>query len=118
MTTREQAIQWWKGLGDSFFERIQLKQELTDKYFPKRNFGTLTGNEIEEIWRKETKTTENIYLNTLKEQYIKSLKKQSIDSFSFEKIKYDAIRLFCLDTQLVSFNDIELMEYEVNQSFL
>lgn len=27
------------------------------------------------------------------------------------------MREFCLDTQLVSFNDIEAMEYEVNQSF-
>ena len=30
---------------------------------------------------------------------------------------YLAMRLFCLDTQLISFNDIEAMEYEVNQSF-
>jgi hypothetical protein len=30
---------------------------------------------------------------------------------------YLAMRLFCLDCELVSFNDIELMEYEVNSSF-
>ena len=31
--------------------------------------------------------------------------------------EYDAMRLFCLDTQLISFNDIELMESEINSSF-
>ena len=39
------------------------KQELTDKHFLKRNFGTLTGSEVEEIFRKENKTTENKTLN-------------------------------------------------------
>jgi hypothetical protein len=33
------------------------------------------------------------------------------------KIRYNAMRLFCLDCELVSFNDIELMEREVNSSF-
>ena len=111
MTTREQAMQFWDGFGDSFFEKIQLKQELTDKYFPKRNFGTLTGSEIEEIFHKENKITENIYLNRLKEQY-KMFKK---DKIHYES--YYAMRLFCLDTQLISFNDIELMESEINSSF-
>ncbi len=32
-------------------------------------------------------------------------------------IIYQAMRLFCLDCELVSFNDIEAMEYEVNSSF-
>lgn len=116
MTTREQAMQWWDNLGDKFFERIQLKQELTDKYFPKRNFGTLTGSEIEEIWRKEVET-ENIYLNKLKEQYKHFLKPSNGDEYFKRKDYYDAMRLFCLDTQLISFNDIEVMELEINSSF-
>jgi len=33
------------------------------------------------------------------------------------KIRYQAMRLFCLDTQLISFNDIEIMENEINSSF-
>ena len=120
MTTREQAMQFWDGFGDSFFEKIQLKQELTDKYFPKRNFGTLTGSEIEEIFHKENKITENIYLNRLKEQYKEHKKAQKIfhgvEQMKY-KIRYQAMRLFCLDTQLISFNEIELMESEINSSF-
>ena len=116
ITTREQVMQWWNNLGDNYYQRIILKQRLTDKHFLKRDFETLTGREIEEIWRKEVKT-ENIYLNRLKEQYKQINEKQSVDSFSFHKIRYDAMRLFCLDTQLVSFNDIEVMEHEVDSSF-
>jgi len=119
MTTREQAMQFWDGFGDSFFEKIQLKQELTDKYFPKRNFGTLTGSEIEEIFHKENKITENIYLNRLKEQY-KITKKYNAPTKQLQELRetdYQAMRLFCLDTQLISFNDIEMLEFEVNQSF-
>jgi len=116
MTTREQAIQWWDNLN------FQVKEELTDNLSYKqgkyrRTSQSLTGREIEEIWRKEVKRTENIYLNRLKNQYKQLKEKQSVDSFSFHKIRYDAMRLFCLDTKLVSFNDIEAMEYEVNQSF-
>lgn len=59
---------------------------------------------------------ENIYLNRLKEQY-KEYKKAHSYLKGNRKADYQAMRLFCLDTQLVSFNDIEAMEYEVNQSF-
>lgn len=61
----------------------------------------------------------NIYLNRLKEQY-KVTKKQNAPTKQLQDLRdtdYQAMRLFCLDTQLVSFNDIEAMEYEVNQSF-
>ena len=63
----------------------------------------------------------NIYLNRLKEQY-KLTKKRTESGWLDNSIvksnnDYQAMRLFCLDTQLVSFNDIEVMEYEVNQSF-
>ena len=59
--------------------------------------------------------TENIYLNRLKEQY-KESKVYEVSSLNrkYRKLTYDAMRLFCLDTQLISFNDIELMENEVN----
>lgn len=65
---------------------------------------------------------ENIYLNRLKEQYIHHKKSFDLPLTSDEMFKrkdyYNAMRLFCLDTQLVSFNDIEVMESEVNQSFI
>lgn len=66
---------------------------------------------------EEKTETENIYLNRLKEQYKALKEKQTVDSWSSNKMYYDAMRLFCLDTQLISFNDIELMEFEINSSF-
>ena len=74
------------------------------------------------IYTKENKTEENIYLNRLKEQY-KNYKtteyKKYMENEDIKTLKsfYDNVRLFCLDTQLISFNDIEIMENEVNQSF-
>ena len=73
------------------------------------------------IYTKENKTEENIYLNRLKEQYKQMLSKKQGDFYleGYNRLSQDylAMRLFCLDTQLISFNDIEAMEYEVNQSF-
>ena len=69
------------------------------------------------IFGEEKTETENIYLNRLKEQYKALKEKQTVDSWSSNKMYYDAMRLFCLDTQLISFNDIELMEFEINSSF-
>ena len=67
------------------------------------------------------KPKENIYLNRLKEQYKQMLSKKQGDFYleGYNRLSQDylAMRLFCLDTQLVSFNDIEVMENEVNQSF-
>lgn len=68
------------------------------------------------IFAEEKTETENIYLNRLKEQY-KEIKKGSQDDRLLRKRQYLSVKAFCLDTQLVSFNDIEAMEYEVNQSF-
>jgi len=45
------------------------------------------------------------YLNLDKKPYIKA------------RIHYQAMRLFCLDCELIYFNDIEVMESEVNHSF-
>ena len=70
-----------------------------------------TNLDINDIDKKINQIESNIYLNRLKEQY-KMFKK---DKIHYES--YYAMRLFCLDTQLISFNDIEVMEYEVNQSF-
>ena len=66
---------------------------------------------------KKIKTEENIYLNRLKEQYIKAQELWNGRLILKNCYEYDAMRLFCLDTQLISFNDIELMENEVNSSF-
>lgn len=61
---------------------------------------------------------ENIYLNRLKEQY-KAFKENELkgNANGVFTIEYYSMRLFCLDTQLVSFNDIEMLEFEINQSF-
>ena len=67
---------------------------------------------------KENKTEENIYLNRLKEQYKQMLSKKQGDFYleGYNRLSQDylAMRLFCLDTQLISFNDIEVMENEIN----
>lgn len=107
MTTREQAMQWWNSINGTFQQR-----DFGIKYYPNRN--GLTGREIEEIWRKEAKT-ENTYLNRLKEQYEKAKRLEKYP-IMFKKLNTDylAMRLFCLDTQLISFNEIEVMEDEVN----
>ena len=67
------------------------------------------------------KPKENIYLNRLKEQYKQMLSKKQGDFYleGYNRLSQDylAMRLFCLDTQLISFNDIEVVENEVNQSF-
>ena len=61
--------------------------------------------------------TENIYLNRLREQY-KKFKSATNESLSYSfGVTYRIERAFCLDTQLVSFNDIEVMENEINRSF-
>ena len=75
---------------------------------------TITNGIIEDL-------KENIYLNRLKEQYKKMLSKKQGDFYleGYNRLSQDylAMRLFCLDTQLISFNDIEVMENEINSSF-
>ena len=75
---------------------------------------TITDGIIEDL-------KENIYLNRLKEQYKQMLSKKQGDFYleGYNRLSQDylAMCLFCLDTQLISFNDIEAMENEVNQSF-
>ena len=109
MTTREQAMQWWNDLD------YITKNELFISYYgdQREDYKGLTGSEIEKIWRKEVKT-ENIYLNRLKEQYRKAKKDEQNLKLMGD---YRLIRFFVLDTELLSFKDVELMEFEVNQSF-
>jgi hypothetical protein len=64
---------------------------------------------------KEENTSK--YLDRLRQQYESISKKQTVDSWSTNIMHYTAMRLFCLDCELVSFNEVELMEYEVNSSF-
>jgi len=77
-----------------------------------------TNLDINDIDKKINQIESNIYLNRLKEQYkkYKELKSWSEES-RYELQVYSNIRCFCLDTQLLDFNSIELMEFEVNQSF-
>jgi hypothetical protein len=58
---------------------------------------------------------EFITLNKVKKATVKNSldRKPYITARSY----YNAMRLFCLDCELVSFNDIELMEDEINHSF-
>ena len=56
----------------------------------------------------------NIYLNRLKEQYKFAVENEESEFYIGRLENYQSVRVFCLDTQLVSFNDIELIENEVN----
>lgn len=67
------------------------------------------GIQIQEI----AKVQNNIYLDRLRQQY----KLTKTDILGLKTHDYKAMRLFCLDTQLISFNDIEVMELEINSSF-
>jgi hypothetical protein len=58
----------------------------------------------------------NKYLDRLKQEYKESLG-GSLDDRNYRRNRYSAVRVFCLDCELVSFNEVELMEFEVNQSF-
>ena len=69
------------------------------------------------ISTKGAKTKDNIYLNRLKEQYKFAVENEESEFYIGRLENYQSVRVFCLDTQLVSFNDIEVMEFEVNQSF-
>lgn len=107
MTTREQAMQWWNSFEAS------TRESLCATYFKVRQFNTLTGSEIETMY----KVNQNIYLNRLKEQYKETKKEESNLIKTLRVSNYTGMRNFCLDCELLSFNDIELMENEVNSSF-
>ncbi len=49
-TSREQAIKWWNDL--PLFTK-NSKHHYADRYFPNRGHASLTGREIEHIWKQE-----------------------------------------------------------------
>ena len=59
----------------------------------------------------------DILLNRLKELYKFAVENEESEFYIGRLENYQSVRAFCLDTQLVSFNEIEQMEFEVNQSF-
>lgn len=64
------------------------------------------------------KDMENKCLDRLRQQYkALNFRTCAIDEKRILLTEYSAMRLFCLDCELVSFNDVEAMEYEVNSSF-
>lgn len=77
-----------------------------------------TNLDINDIDKKINQIESNIYLNKLKHFY-KKFKFSEVEKWEkdFQRREYFSLREFCLDTQLVSFNDIELMESEINSSF-
>ena len=83
--------------------------------------GTEHSTTLAKSKKEAKKPKENIYLNRLKEQYKKMLSKKQgyfyLEGYNRLLQDYLAMRLFCLDTQLISFNDIEVMENEINSSF-
>lgn len=60
---------------------------------------------------------ENKCLDRLRQQYLETKKEESTMIKTLRVSNYTGMRNLCLDCELVSFNDIELMESEVNSSF-
>lgn len=48
MSNRELAIKWWNGKTTE--EKIELEKKVK---YPRDNYKSLTGREIEDIWRNE-----------------------------------------------------------------
>jgi hypothetical protein len=69
---------------------------------------------IESVPNRENPVKENIYLNRLKEQYKIVVNSNMEDTIQIQTTRYLAMRLFCLDTKLTTFNEVELMENEIN----
>ena len=73
-----------------------------------------------ESFESKIKTIDSkIYLDRLRQSYKEYKKEGSRYSDLTNRFKdfYNAERLFCLDTCLLSFNDIEVMENEINNLF-
>ena len=63
-------------------------------------------------------TEKNIYLNRLKELYKYVVRNEKSEFYIGRLENYQSVRAFCLDTGIVSYDDVESMEDEVNQSCL
>lgn len=99
-TTREQALEWWNGL--SVFESGNKlgKNGLCTKYYHiDRYYDSLTGREIEEIWRHEHYLEPiNSKLNQKQfKDFDPRLFKQYIDKFSDE----DQLKIFDLLSEIL-----------------
>ena len=57
--------------------------------------------------------TQNIYLNRLREQYIEVIRNHIPSENKYREVRYGGMRAFCIDTKLLSFDEIETMEEEV-----
>jgi hypothetical protein len=85
-------------------------------------------NQLEQIIEQQNeelhqlKTLHVKYLDRLRQQYKKlkefKLNESTSDEYWKRRDCYDAMRFFCLDCNLLTFLEIEAMEFEVNQSFL
>ena len=85
---------------------ITLKQKLKQGIYNEDEF-------IDEVLNFQ----KDILLNRLKELYKFAVENEESEFYIGRLENYQSVRAFCLDTQLISFNDIEVMENEVNQSF-
>ena len=74
--------------------------------------------DVESFDNKIKAIDSGVYLDRLRKEYnhFKSLKIGSKKQ-GLQIDRYYNMRLFCLDTCLLSFNDIEVMEYEINLLF-
>ena len=89
-------------------EKIIKNLKIKDFYF--QPYGCIHYIDLED--------KENIYLNRLKEQYKEIFKFENWSEYKRERQNdYQAMRLFCLETQLITLDDIELMENEISSSF-
>lgn len=60
---------------------------------------------------------ESKYLKRLRRDY-KLLQERALpNTTTIRTTQYNTLRQFCLDTNLISFNDLEVMEHEVDSLF-
>lgn len=58
---RTLALEWWYNLPQGTFYENGSKNALCEKYYPDRTSLSLTGREIENIWKNELGITELLY---------------------------------------------------------
>ena len=85
----------------------QIKYEISLLKFTSEDLTGLT-TRVEEL--------EITILDRLRQEYKTQKEALRLDK-NTNLIIYQAMRLFCLDCNLVSFSEIELMEFEVNNEF-
>ena len=75
-STREQALEWWKNFSNT--EKYNLSKEYLKFHggYSARSFHSLTGREIEELWRKRTQQTYDEMKSDSDEMYKQRLVKE------------------------------------------